>query len=286
MSDVDFKNMVREAREQLYELRNFFKDTHNWSYDEFHRHLAELLQKDFDADVSHGWVRDQCDPCSKSDPSFVKMGALLQFLEKHHPDNAARFADHGSQTEEEGQEAGAFKIPDPEDENFDAANLFAQQDELKRLRPFKDPNRGSWALATLVNRAFDKQQKAGGHIGPLVNCILTYAEFRYDVKMSHMPLHSVRSIHTKQQAKNLAIALPNALAIYNVVFDFLNNPKFPWGRDGAIEDETRVAQKAMADEAKREAKRQKKKQRPMTNAQMIRAVKGTAVKGGTLPKSA
>lgn len=302
MAYQDYKLLMQRARERLREDREDFKNRGDGSYDDFHRDMASILRKMFGVDVSAGWVRDQCNPENRSDPSFMKMVALIQydnfdwpgrplgpvFNEAQHEETSAPQEEDDPQQQVDGprEQGDEPRAADHGTQEEKISQVLAQDTEEKRLRPFKDPNRASWAVATIANRAFERQKKAGGQVGTLIDCALIYCQFRYDVKMSHMPLQSLRQAQTKELAKTLKIALPNAIALYNVLFDFLHNPHFPWGRDEDIQAEIETVQKAMEDEAKAEAKRLAKKQRPKTNAQMIRAIKGTAVKQKRLEKTA
>lgn len=81
---TDYNALLAASRRKLCQIRDRRKVMQDVSHDQFYYSVSEILRIRFGAKVSFGWVRAQC--LSETDPSFLRFGALLNFLEDYDED--------------------------------------------------------------------------------------------------------------------------------------------------------------------------------------------------------
>lgn len=72
------------AKRKLRQIRDKEKAEKKMSFDDFYFSTAQTLRTNFGAQVSAGWVREQC--TKTTDPSYLRVGALMNFLEQYQDD--------------------------------------------------------------------------------------------------------------------------------------------------------------------------------------------------------
>ena len=104
---VNYEAQLRAVKRELRKVRDDAKKKKQTPFDLFYFETAAILRQQFHVQVSAGWVREQC--TKNTDPSYLRVGALMNFLEQYHGvkvnvEEATRVADHGPRVEEDSQE--------------------------------------------------------------------------------------------------------------------------------------------------------------------------------------
>lgn len=81
---MDYEKAMEAGRLKLCQMRDRRKVMQGLSHDDFYYHVAQTLRSRFGVRVSPGWVRAQC--FGDADPSFLRFGAVLNFLEDYDED--------------------------------------------------------------------------------------------------------------------------------------------------------------------------------------------------------
>jgi hypothetical protein len=106
---TDYSALLSEARRKLCQIRDRRKAMQEMSHDQFYYSVAEVLRMRFGVRVSFGWVRAQC--LEETDPSFLRFGALLNFLEDYDEDGV-RVGEAVSTEDASGVEYPQEDVPD------------------------------------------------------------------------------------------------------------------------------------------------------------------------------
>lgn len=116
---MDYEKTMEAGRLKLCQMRDRRKVMQGLSHDDFYYHVAQTLRSRFGVRVSPGWVRAQC--FGDADPSFLRFGAVLNFLEGYDDD-------------------GVLLDSDDEDAAGDSADAVsdAVPDELDSPTPYLD----------------------------------------------------------------------------------------------------------------------------------------------------
>jgi hypothetical protein len=93
---IDYTQKLTAAKRKLRRIRDKEKAEKNTAFDEFYFTTAQTLRSQFGAQVSAGWVREQC--TKDTDPSYLRVGALMNFLAQYQDDTEV--ADRGPRVEE------------------------------------------------------------------------------------------------------------------------------------------------------------------------------------------
>ena len=84
----NYEKIMSDARLKLCQIRDRAKLIDQVPNEEFYYAVSRSLREEDGVRVSPAWVRGQCS--SDTDPSFVRFGALLNFLEGYDDDGVAR----------------------------------------------------------------------------------------------------------------------------------------------------------------------------------------------------
>jgi hypothetical protein len=79
---IDYTQNLRGIKHALRKARNAQKEKNKVPYDQFYYDTAFTLRTEFGVQVSAGWVREQC--IKDTDPSYLRVGALINFLKQYH----------------------------------------------------------------------------------------------------------------------------------------------------------------------------------------------------------
>ena len=93
---IDYTQNLTAAKRKLRRIRDKEKAEKNTPFDDFYFTTAQTLRTQFGAQVSAGWVREQC--TKDTDPSYLRVGALMNFLSQYQDDTES--ADRGPRVEE------------------------------------------------------------------------------------------------------------------------------------------------------------------------------------------
>ena len=92
----NYEQKLDAAKRKLRHIRDKEKAEKNTPFEDFYFFTAQTLRTQFKVQVSAGWVREQC--TKTTDPSYLRAGALMNFLEQYQDDTRA--ADRGPGFEE------------------------------------------------------------------------------------------------------------------------------------------------------------------------------------------
>jgi hypothetical protein len=81
---TDYEAVLTAARLKLCQIRDRRKIERDLSYEDFYFRTAQDIREQSGVRVSSGWVREQC--MRETDPSYLRFGALLNFLEGYDAD--------------------------------------------------------------------------------------------------------------------------------------------------------------------------------------------------------
>jgi hypothetical protein len=81
---TDYEAVLTAARLKLCQIRDRRKIERELSYEDFYFRTAQDIREQSGVRVSSGWVREQC--MRETDPSYLRFGALLNFLEGYDED--------------------------------------------------------------------------------------------------------------------------------------------------------------------------------------------------------
>lgn len=104
---TNYEQKLDAAKRKLRHLRNKEKAEKNTPFEDFYFFTAQTLRTQFNVQVSAGWVREQC--TKNTDPSYLRVGALMNFLAQYQDDTGEidddpRTAEQQKMTEEEAAE--------------------------------------------------------------------------------------------------------------------------------------------------------------------------------------
>lgn len=97
---TDYPAALATAKRKLRALRDYKKAADTMAFEAFYKETAVTLKIKYGVPVSPGWVREQC--TEDTDPSFLRGGALINFLNEYqHVSRDAKAAEHGQKTGED-----------------------------------------------------------------------------------------------------------------------------------------------------------------------------------------
>lgn len=88
---TDYTQKLTAAKRKLRRIRDKEKAENNTPFEDFYFTTAQTLRTQFGVQVSAGWVREQC--TKNTDPSYLRVGALMNFLSQYQDDTES--ADRG-----------------------------------------------------------------------------------------------------------------------------------------------------------------------------------------------
>lgn len=120
---MDYEKTMEAGRLKLCQMRDRRKVMQGLSHDDFYYHVAQTLRSRFGVRVSPGWVRAQC--FGDADPSFLRFGAVLNFLEGYDEDGVLLDSD-----DEDAADESAFAGSDAAPDDLDSPTPYL--DQLRR----------------------------------------------------------------------------------------------------------------------------------------------------------
>lgn len=81
---TDYNAVLSSARRKLCQIRDRRKAMNDLSHGEFYHHVSQIIRSQSGVRLSPAWLRAQCE--GETEPSFLRFGALLNFLEDFDED--------------------------------------------------------------------------------------------------------------------------------------------------------------------------------------------------------
>lgn len=81
---TDYNAVLSAARRKLCQVRDRRKVMNDLSHGDFYHYVSQAIRSQSGVRLSPAWLRSQCE--GETDPSFLRFGALLNFLEDFDED--------------------------------------------------------------------------------------------------------------------------------------------------------------------------------------------------------
>lgn len=81
---TDYAAVLSSARRKFCQIRDRRKALNDLSHGDFYHHVSQIIRAQSGVRLSPAWLRAQCE--EGTDPSFLRFGALLNFLEDFDED--------------------------------------------------------------------------------------------------------------------------------------------------------------------------------------------------------
>lgn len=131
---INYNEQLHAVKQRLRKMRDDAKKNKDTPFDLFYFETAATLRQEFHVQVSAGWVREQC--TKDTDPSYLRIGALMNFLDKYQAVKEAK----KRETRPAVHAPSDNHVPTEEEDNALFEQLKAQVQAEKAMKKERKPN--------------------------------------------------------------------------------------------------------------------------------------------------